>query len=97
MTTELCFLCDEPTGRAGRADDSIFCELCNDCCLVHGPFCEDCWDNHKRAHRSMPKVLESLARIVTEATELAKNCPPAPHGCHACEILHIARELLRSA
>ena len=25
---EYCFLCDEPTGNAGRLDDSIVCEIC---------------------------------------------------------------------
>lgn len=41
---EYCDICGEPTGRAGRYDDSLF--------LVHtidrkevGPLCEDCYDN----------------------------------------------------
>lgn len=34
---ERCVICDEPTGRAGRADDSIYCPECN-----NGPFCESC-------------------------------------------------------
>lgn len=25
---EYCFLCNEPTGNAGRLDDSIVCEIC---------------------------------------------------------------------
>ena len=36
---ERCYACDEPTGRAGRADDSLFCAECD-----AGPFCEECWD-----------------------------------------------------
>lgn len=35
---ERCFLCDEPTGRAGRADDSLYDED------GLGPYCEGCWD-----------------------------------------------------
>ena len=35
---ETCFLCDQPTGRAGQGDDSFYDD--NDC----GPYCEGCWD-----------------------------------------------------
>jgi len=41
-TLEHCFICDEETGRAGRAEDSIYC--C-DCDL--GPFCEHCIGIHQ--------------------------------------------------
>jgi len=34
---ERCFNCGTPTGRAGRADDSIYDALGN------GPYCPDCW------------------------------------------------------
>lgn len=37
---EYCCVCDEPTGRAGAGDDSLYCGC--DC----GPFCETCWDGH---------------------------------------------------
>ncbi len=40
-TLEYCALCDEATGRAGRGEDSIFCDECED-----GPFCTDCWADH---------------------------------------------------
>lgn len=36
---ELCCRCDDPTGRAGRADDSLFTD--NDL----GPYCRDCFDD----------------------------------------------------
>ena len=36
---ERCVECDEPTGKAGRLDDSLYDE-------GEGPFCEDCF--HKR-------------------------------------------------
>lgn len=35
---EHCFLCEMPTGRAGRGEDSLY----ND--AGAGPFCESCWD-----------------------------------------------------
>lgn len=34
---------------------------------------------------------EALKRIILEAAELAKNCPPTNHACSACEILYVAR------
>lgn len=39
-------------------------------------------------------IKEALERILTEARHLAKDCPPAPHACPACEIVHIAEEAL---
>jgi hypothetical protein len=37
MRVELCCECSQPTGRAGRLDDSIYDDDGN------GPFCEECW------------------------------------------------------
>lgn len=34
---EYCGECDEPTGRAGKYEDSIYCDSCGS-----GPFCENC-------------------------------------------------------
>lgn len=34
---ERCLICDDPTGRAGRWDDSIYAGDI-------GPWCESCWD-----------------------------------------------------
>lgn len=36
-TLEYCCDCDQPTGRAGRADDSLYVE-------DDGPYCRDCYD-----------------------------------------------------
>ncbi len=36
---EICCQCDDPTGRAGRADDSLY----TDC--DWGPYCPDCWQD----------------------------------------------------
>ncbi len=51
---EECYVCGKYTGRAGRADDSIYCEC------GAGPFCEECWDGHwcleREATESMPFV-----------------------------------------
>ena len=37
-TRELCCECDEPTGKAGAGEDSLFTDDGN------GPYCEECWD-----------------------------------------------------
>ncbi len=38
---EYCENCNEPTGRAGRGEDSLYCD-------EHdlGPLCPDCYDDH---------------------------------------------------
>jgi len=38
---EMCVYCDEPTGKAGTCDDSLYCSRCDD-----GPFCEECILDH---------------------------------------------------
>lgn len=43
MTTsplEHCCNCDEPTGRAGEGEDSLYTDIYN-----LGPYCEDCWND----------------------------------------------------
>lgn len=40
-TLEECCECDEPTGRAGKGEDSIYCDECEE-----GPFCSECWAKH---------------------------------------------------
>jgi len=36
-TLERCCECDDPTGRAGRGDDSLYTDEGD------GPYCYDCW------------------------------------------------------
>ncbi len=38
MEEEFCFLCQEPTGRAGRYDDSLYDDDDN------GPYCSECFE-----------------------------------------------------
>lgn len=42
---EYCSECDQPTGRAGRFEDSIFIEY-EDGKPEVGPLCSDCRDRH---------------------------------------------------
>jgi len=39
---ERCILCDEPTGRAGKGEDSLYVQTAVD--DEYGPFCEECYD-----------------------------------------------------
>ena len=41
MTLELCCYCGNPTGNAGKDDDSLYCEVCGE-----GPFCDRCYKRH---------------------------------------------------
>ena len=41
---ERCFQCNEPTGRAGAGEDSIY-SYCDD--SAWGPFCTGCFEIHK--------------------------------------------------
>jgi hypothetical protein len=42
LPLEYCFLCDQPTGRAGIGEDSLYDDF------GHGPFCESCWDENEK-------------------------------------------------
>lgn len=46
MKQQLCFECDEPTGRV-TGEDSMVCELCDT-----DPLCEVCWEKHVTRHTS---------------------------------------------
>jgi len=42
---EICVGCGDPTGRAGKGEDSIYCDPCD-----IGPFCEGCIEQHDIHH-----------------------------------------------
>ncbi len=45
---ELCVVCDDPTGRAGRGEDSLYCSVCEEQAahIPCGPFCAKCYNGH---------------------------------------------------
>ncbi len=51
-TCERCTRCDELTGRAGKADDSLYCDACG-----AGPFCVWCSQSHNCAEKLAPPGL----------------------------------------
>ena len=53
MAEERCINCDEPTGKAGRYEDSHYCSYCDD-----GPFCDDCYEDHVAEEEAEREVHE---------------------------------------
>lgn len=43
---EWCSNCDEPTGRSGKDDDSLFGTLLDG--IEYGPLCEGCYEMYER-------------------------------------------------
>ena len=54
-TYERCDICDELTGRAGKGEDSLYCDECD-----KGPFCSECHDIHRADDRL------ASARVIME-------------------------------
>lgn len=47
LLVEFCACCGEPTGRAGRHEDSIYCDKETGGACEAGPFCWPCWNEHE--------------------------------------------------
>jgi hypothetical protein len=60
---EHCSLCDSPTGRAGRGEDSIYIET-NDGEV--GPLCEVC-------HKSINEAIEACCKALAEGQKPSHN------------------------
>lgn len=79
---ELCCNCGNETGKAGRADDSIYVQS-------YGPLCEKCYDDFRAtvlAENEKPDLHASLA----EAREALRHAVQrthdyAPDACSGCE------------
>ncbi len=56
---EYCFNCNEPTGKAGLGDGSLYCE-CDE-----GPFCSECWEEHHQGN-AKANALNLLSRQYDE-------------------------------
>ena len=64
--TEYCCVCGEPTGKACRADDSLYCDICDT-----GPFCKDCYDAHADDCRDA-RIAELEAELATAKIEMER-------------------------
>lgn len=58
---ELCFSCDEPTGRAGQGEDSLYSSDGD------GPYCETCWDDD--GYDENTEQLEAKAKSTMQTLE----------------------------
>jgi len=102
---EMCCKCDEPTGKAGPGDGSIYCPVCSE-----GPFCEDCWDIHRdmemetagQTRDALHKATRDLAALTAERDALHRHlCEmTAAHNARTAErdmVWAMARRLIDSA
>lgn len=77
MAFEFCFKCDDPTGRAGRSEDSIYVDLPDGSTL--GPFCETCHESYwQKQYDEAPSATNQIADAIAnmngpERTALARD------------------------
>ncbi len=64
---EYCFVCEQPTGRAGQSEDSFYC-TCD-----KGPFCEECWDAHHNADTKVANLLNALFEAASFGPKIPKE------------------------
>ena len=89
---EYCCACDDPTGRAGQGEDSLYTDSGD-----MGPYCEDCWE-HLEFWRGLadkqPQQIERLQKRVTLAEEAMAGwkqmaemhaVPPRSPKCTTCD------------
>lgn len=55
LLLELCFICDEPTERAGKGEDSLYCDECD-----KGPYCPDCFRMHHESDEIAPQLRATI-------------------------------------
>ena len=64
MSIERCINCDEPTGRAGEGEDSIFAGDV-------GPLCEDCYESIKQSvGNHFPDATKMVSNQVANSPDL---------------------------
>lgn len=53
---EYCCICEQPTGRAGKGNDSLYGDDDS------GPYCEACWDEREKKEKMLHEIraIESL-------------------------------------
>ena len=94
---EYCFKCDEPTGCAGRADDSHYNED------GEGPFCWRCWceDENPKLHEEVDKLQAQLTAANDKIERLEGIIVRFKAGCKItgkgpvdkdCEAVRLANE-----
>ena len=67
---EYCFICDEPTGRAGKGEDSLYCDECD-----KGPYCPDCFRKHHESDVKVVALLDVVRDCVNFLADLNTTAP----------------------
>lgn len=62
---ERCFICQEPTGKAGASEDSIYSDSGD-----LGPFCQSCWDREIGDLLAKNERLEGEVKALTKLNDL---------------------------
>lgn len=65
MSLEYCFRCGDPTGRAGRGDDSIYIG-------DEGPFCEECYAKSPTASMTSDEKATAMVEAFRPLAEIGK-------------------------
>tara|TARA_R110000868_G_scaffold1498_4_gene11741 strand:- start:4402 stop:4689 length:288 start_codon:yes stop_codon:yes gene_type:complete len=60
MAFELCKECDEPTGRAGKGEDSLYAG-------DFGPYCESCWGD---VPEDLADIIEAQRRKMVSMNDI---------------------------
>lgn len=71
---EMCSACGDPTGKAGKGDDSHYDSE------GHGPFCDDCWEKHLEKQQETP-INEARSRYRNfKESDMMKNHAKISYG-----------------
>lgn len=88
---EYCFICEHPTGRAGRADDSLYDNY------DYGSYCENCWYEERiwvGESKQLQAENERLANAVKwygERAQALTKCKDK--GTHYLEAIYVELSL----
>lgn len=63
---EYCMLCDEPTGRAGAGEDSIYV-------MDYGPLCESCYGSLVPTIEQQAKEIDTLKKQITDMRKFCRT------------------------
>jgi hypothetical protein len=69
QSLEYCYECDFTTGKAGIADDSLYCGQCGE-----GPFCEECYERHIFDHKHKDEIATLCVERDKAVLDFAKQC-----------------------
>lgn len=67
---EYCFICDQPTGGAGKNDDSLY--DVND----KGPYCPSCWNQLPEPTKEPEQICQGCRHTINMSSPFQHRCKP---------------------